>query len=149
MTSGTEIYHWNIPIPLPINLGDNRQGSLHVMGETYRNGSFIQAKIFFGYGDLIIVLWKHSRELDRFDFHYYPEEIWDRLNAEDAFYQMVPLFMTYENCMARTKRFEGDNISFEEFQNTCLGMAPPPVDPKTISEDIENVRRSINNIFRS
>ena len=151
MTSGTYIHHWNIPIPLPINLGDNKHGSLRVMGETFRNPFIIQAKVYFNYGDLIIILWKDQKELTRFDFQYYPQEIWEKLNGEAAFHDMIPRFMTYEDCMARTKRFEGDNISYEEFKNTCLGMAPPPieVEPKTISEDIDNVKRSIRNLFRS
>jgi len=145
----TDIHHWNIPIPMPINLGDNRHGVLHLMGETFRNPQTIQAKVYFCYGDLVIVLWKASKEVDRFDFRYYPQEIWDKLSGDKAFQDMIPRFMTYEMCMARTKKFDGDTLSFEEFQKACLGMAPPPVEPETVAEDIDHVKRSLRNLFRS
>lgn len=143
----THIHKWEIDIPIPVELR-NKSGTLYANGETFRNGKEIIATIFFEYKSLRIILWTDKKKLDYYDVSYIPEEIWEILKGDKAFFKMTHSSLTYEDVVRRTEIYDGDDISYQEFESVVTGL-PKETMPEAIMSDRLAIQNAIQKFRKS
>jgi len=142
-TDSTHIHSWEIDTPISATLR-NGSGSLFLNGETFRNGKEIIATIYFEYKSLRINLWSENKKQTEMDLDYIPEEIWDILKGDKAFFKILSSSLTYEDCIRRTNLYDGDDLTYPEFESAVTGL---PI-KKTMSEAIMNNKLAIQDALR-